>query len=743
MNGTGVSNKRRVLDKWWLRLVAIFCILSVWWHVFRPATFRQTASATCMVETRMWYVAENGKGDSVCIAVGDGHTTDDMGRLCHVDTVCTSGVFVSANGRLVVPASVFLQADDALSADSVRGLLMREKARLEVLAVEQKEAVKELEYYARTHSVVDDGYNEVMQYGSLVKTRQRDVDSLRCLIDSVLSGPQLRMRLRHEVAVMVAEVQGWTTPGKALVGRRRVAAKCVRRNKEMALLQTVSGRLPQNASFVSLYNVGDKPQFCVGYMKGRVLPDLLPEDVCREMPEEAREGVLQIDKRGDAVALIVNGRPCSWRAVRSFCLKDDMPGWFARNAWMSVCRTLVPVRDGVQVVQDTLSEWSQNIGRRQSDNHYYRLMSDSTGVFAGRMVEGGANGVGFRRYASGGAYYGAFENGVRQGVGSYTDTLRRVYTGVWIADSLPQGVQQDGAARYAGMFNAKLQRHGIGVCHVAGKSYYSGQWDSGCRQGFGFAVGERHMVRAGVWKNDDFRGEQMIYTSDRVYGIDISRYQHEIGRKRYGIDWNRLRITRLGVANTSRIRGEQNYPVTFVYVKATEGTTSSNRYYAADIAAARRRGLYVGAYHFFSTRTDGAAQARHFIKTAKLKRGDLPPVLDVEPSDRQIEAMGGRRALFREMSAWMQIVRKHCGTMPILYVSQSFVNKYMVDAPAALLRCQVWIARYGEYKPYVHLLYWQLSPYGRVSGIQGEVDINVFNGSRMQFRRFAAANGVR
>ena len=166
MKGADVSRRRSALKKWWPRLVAIFCILFVWWHVFRPVTFRQTASATCLVEARMWYVAENGAGDSVCIAVTDGHTTDAEGRLCHVDTTCVSGVFVSGNGRLVVPASVFLQAADSLSADSVRSLLLKEKERLGVLAGEQKEAVKELEYYARTHSVVDDGYNDVMRYGS-------------------------------------------------------------------------------------------------------------------------------------------------------------------------------------------------------------------------------------------------------------------------------------------------------------------------------------------------------------------------------------------------------------------------------------------------------------------------------------------------------------------------------------------------------------------------------------------------
>ena len=54
----------------------------------------------------------------------------------------------------------------------------------------------------------------------------------------------------------------------------------------------------------------------------------------------------------------------------------------------------------------------------------------------------------------------------------------------------------------------------------------------------------------------------------------------------------------------------------------------------------------------------------------------------------------------------------------------------------------VWIARYGEYKPDVHLVYWQLSPDGRVNGIHGDVDINVFNGYMPAFRNFLNFNLV-
>ncbi len=70
-----------------------------------------------------------------------------------------------------------------------------------------------------------------------------------------------------------------------------------------------------------------------------------------------------------------------------------------------------------------------------------------------------------------------------------------------------------------------------------------------------------------------------------------------------------------------------------------------------------------------------------------------------------------------------------------------FVNRYMPFAPEELKKkYPVWVARYGEYKPYVHLLYWQLSPDGRVRGIRGDVDIDVFNGSGTVQEVFADAN---
>jgi lysozyme len=234
----------------------------------------------------------------------------------------------------------------------------------------------------------------------------------------------------------------------------------------------------------------------------------------------------------------------------------------------------------------------------------------------------------------------------------------------------------------------------------------------------------------------------MRYTSDRIYGIDISRYQHEQGRKRFNINWKQMNITSLG-AKGSQQEETSTYPVSFVYIKATEGISISNRYFLSDYSAARRQNLRVGAYHFFSTKQSGSMQANYFLSKAILQRGDLPPVLDIEPSDKMIERMGGSKRLFDEIRAWIRIVERHTGTKPLLYVNQRFVKKYLDEAPDLKSSYSVWIARYGEYKPDVHLAIWQLSPNGRVSGIHGPVDINVFNGYEGQWQELLEQETVK
>lgn len=303
------------------------------------------------------------------------------------------------------------------------------------------------------------------------------------------------------------------------------------------------------------------------------------------------------------------------------------------------------------------------------------------------------------------------------------------------SDTLYKGtLLSDDGSFYSGTFNASLQRHGTG-----------------------FLIDE-DLVKYGRWVNGRFHGETMLYTPQRIYGIDISRYQHEAhnsvtqyirvkdkrGRwikkarrtKRVNIDWNRLRITRLGGKAQQHAQGKIDYNVSFVFIKCTQGTTIRSNYYASDLASARRVGIPVAPYHFFSTNRKGEDQAKWFIRHARLSQATMPPMLDVEPSEAEIRKMGGDAVLHRELLTWLRKVEKSANRRPILYVSQAFIDRHLRNAPPELLAYDVWIARYSEYRPYVKLLFWQLSPYGRVEGIYGDVDINVFNGTKEDFHKW-------
>ena len=179
-----------------------------------------------------------------------------------------------------------------------------------------------------------------------------------------------------------------------------------------------------------------------------------------------------------------------------------------------------------------------------------------------------------------------------------------------------------------------------------------------------------------------------------------------------------------------------DYPVSFVYIKSTEGISINNRYFNVDYLSCHQQNIRVGAYHFFSTRQDPAAQANHFLKQTQFRKGDMPPMLDVEPSDALIMQMGGAEKLFDNIRIWLRIVERRTGTRPLLYVNQRFVNTYLNSAPDLKKNYHFWIARYGEYKPDIHLALWQLSADGMVRGIQGQVDLNVFNGYQGQWDEF-------
>ena len=334
----------------------------------------------------------------------------------------------------------------------------------------------------------------------------------------------------------------------------------------------------------------------------------------------------------------------------------------------------------------------------------------------------------------------------REGTTLVRDSIGRTLIGNCREDSLEVGIRIDSIGTYRGEFRTD-KANGHGVYQTPDGSYFEGRWENDHRQGFGLELltphGQEPRLRVGEWSKSKYQGERMRYTSERIYGIDIARYQHGKGRRPVPILWDRLRITHVGKRGSHNVSGAADYPVSFVYIKSTEGISVKNKFYPGDYAQARKHGIRTGAYHFWSVRTSGASQAEFFLKNTRFNKGDLPPVLDVEPSKAQIEQMGGAENMFRHIRVWLRIVEQKVGVKPVLYVNQMFVNNYLTKEKDLKRDYRIWIARYSEYKPDLRLPYWQLCPDGRVSGIQGDVDINVFNGYRSQFEEYLEDETVR
>ncbi|MCG8329615.1 MAG: glycoside hydrolase family 25 protein [Chitinophagales bacterium] len=187
-----------------------------------------------------------------------------------------------------------------------------------------------------------------------------------------------------------------------------------------------------------------------------------------------------------------------------------------------------------------------------------------------------------------------------------------------------------------------------------------------------------------------------------VHGIDVSHYQSRI-------QWDSI----------------VNNGIHFAFVKATEGLSMKDSLFTHNWAEMNRVGIKRGAYHFYYPSLSAEEQAKNFLSSVELLPGDLPPVLDVE-----VLAGSSKVRLITGIRTWLYLTEIEYGVKPILYTNLKFYNKYLAgqfdDYP-------VWIARYNTREPSLacgrEWQFWQYGNRGRIAGIAGDVDFNVFQGS--------------
>lgn len=204
----------------------------------------------------------------------------------------------------------------------------------------------------------------------------------------------------------------------------------------------------------------------------------------------------------------------------------------------------------------------------------------------------------------------------------------------------------------------------------------------------------------------------------RLFGIDVSSWQSELDLSQVVCD--------------------------FVIVKATEGTDYINPYCENHFQKARKLNKKLGFYHFARNSINSAeAEADYFISNTKNYFGIGIPILDWEDAVEDVHW-----AL-----TWLQIVERKMGVKPMIYMSESVVNRYDW-ANVAKAGYGLWVAKYKGNDPIYNYdltnsgpepnvrhwpfyAMWQFTSTGRLDGYNFNLDCNVFYGDLAAWDKYA------
>ncbi len=160
----------------------------------------------------------------------------------------------------------------------------------------------------------------------------------------------------------------------------------------------------------------------------------------------------------------------------------------------------------------------------------------------------------------------------------------------------------------------------------------------------------------------------------------------------------------------------------FAYLKASEGSSFVDPRFETNARAARRSGLRVGGYHYFSLCSPGAPQAEHFAGLLDAGRAmSMPPAIDLELQGNCADPPA-RADLLREVRAFIDVVERRTGQQVVVYAYPDFESRYEMSK---VLDRRLWVRRIGPTPPTGDWWIWQRNDHATVDGIAGPADLNV------------------
>lgn len=198
-------------------------------------------------------------------------------------------------------------------------------------------------------------------------------------------------------------------------------------------------------------------------------------------------------------------------------------------------------------------------------------------------------------------------------------------------------------------------------------------------------------------------------TGSSKVGIDVSYYQGNV-------DWQKVREA-----------GVEFVFVRLGYRGTKAGTLNEDVRAQENLKGAREAGLQVGAY-FFSQAVNAKEAQEEAVYAMQILNGyelDLPLVYDWEFVNETARTANMNKATLMECVKMFCNTVQNAGYKPMVYFNQRMASDYL--DMVKLLEYPFWLAMYTDQMTYPYQVhFWQYSDKGRVPGISGYVDLDVW-----------------
>lgn len=211
--------------------------------------------------------------------------------------------------------------------------------------------------------------------------------------------------------------------------------------------------------------------------------------------------------------------------------------------------------------------------------------------------------------------------------------------------------------------------------------------------------------------------------STTLTGVDISSHQHTEPKN----------------VDAHKVATEGNKK--FAFIKATEGINYVNPFFRQDTIDFIDTNTPVGFYHYAQPTADtedARRQARLYVSVTGISQGvkSLPPVLDIEENKDNLTP----DQLQEWVAAYVDEIKILTGKNTMIYTYPVFWKEKMGNT-TRFSDLPLWIASYNNLDHpgqlpggWSNWTFWQYTSKGNVEGLDGDIDINYYNGDEASLR---------